>query len=107
MISILPEHAPPGKEDRLLKLIVADDIVADFPEHEAAYTLNIFAEDVVKDIKSLETMGILPGGKVDPDSLNMALQFMVVTEQDESEVSKKYTEMFHKFIIQKFMWNIV
>ena len=78
MISILPEHAPPvSTKDTKLKLIVADDVLVQFPREEAAYILSAFAEDVVKDLKHLESTGLLPGGKVDIESLELALNFMV------------------------------
>lgn len=108
MISIIPEHAPPAPDDctDTLKLIVADDILTEFPREEAPFILNGYAEEIVIDIKKLEAMKLMPGGKVDQDSLKIALSFMVVTDHTETHVNEKYTQMFHKLVLQKFMWNI-
>lgn len=103
MISILPEHAPPN--NKKYKLLIADDVVTEFDQSEAVLALNAFAEDIVCDVFELQFSGLLKG-KIDLQSLKMALNFMVVVEQNEIDEDKHYTEMLHKLVIQKYLWEI-
>jgi len=106
MISILPEHAPPGSDSGKLKLIVADDVIGTFRHDEATLALNAYAEDFCRDISELASFGPLKG-KIDAGSLEIALKFMVVTHDDETVEHDKYTELFRKLVRQKFYWNIL
>ncbi len=106
MISILPEHAPPGSDHEKYKLIVADDVLCEFDSQDAVLILNAFAEDFLHDMSELELSGLLPGGVIDVDSLELAMKYMVVTQDDETIENVKYTEMFRKLIRQKFYWKI-
>jgi len=106
MISILPEHAPESRKSKTLKLIVADDVIGKFLEEEATLALNAYAEDFCTDIAQLASMGPLKG-KIDAGSVEIALNFMVVTYDDEQTEHDRYTEMFRKLVKQKFYWNIL
>jgi hypothetical protein len=46
-------------------------------------------------------------GKIDAGSVEIALNFMVVTYDDEQTEHDRYTEMFRKLVKQKFYWNIL
>lgn len=106
MISILPEHAPPSKTEKIYKLIVADDVLAKFKKDEAILVLNAMAEEFVKDMGELQMFEPMIG-KIDEQTLDTALNFMVVTEFDEETLHDQYTSIFHKLVKQKFYWKIV
>lgn len=106
MISIIPEHAPPTKSETEFKLVVADDVVAKFKATEAVLVLSSYAEDLLQDIKELELLQMIPG-QVTLESLNIALNFMVVTHLDETTEHTRYTEMFRKLVRTKFLWEIL
>ena len=61
MISILPEHAPPVHDTTTYKLIVAEDVVAEFTSGEALLTLNAMADDFISDMTELKNLGPLIG----------------------------------------------
>jgi len=106
LISIIPEHAPPGSPAAKLKLIVADDVVAQFEAKEAVLVLSAYAEDLLNDIRELEQFKMVPG-RVTLESLNIALNFMVVTYTDETEEHVRYTEMFRKLVKTKFIQEVI
>lgn len=101
MISILPEHAPPSNDTMKLSLIIADDSVVDFTEEHAMDILSEYAEWMVQDINSMESMKLLPG-KITIESLNIALKFIVVEDQYGNE-NKHWTNTYHNLVRIKFM----
>lgn len=105
MISIIPEHAPTPNNPDTLKLLVAKEKLATFEPDDAILTLNMYAEDFCNDIKELDSSGPL-SGKINLETLETAIKFMVVTYEDENIIHTKYTELFHKFLRQKFYWGV-
>lgn len=101
MISILPEHAPPGSNIGKLTLVVADDVIANFTASEAMETLTEYASWLVRDITDLELMKLVPG-EITLESLNIALNFIVITDY-YGEEDKHWTNTYHNLVRIKFM----
>jgi len=60
----------------------------------------------LNDIRELEQFKMVPG-RVTLESLNIALNFMVVTYTDETEEHVRYTEMFRKLVKTKFIQEVI
>lgn len=101
MISILPEHAPPGRESSKYSLLVAGDKVGVFHEESGEDTLEQFAESMLNDIKNLESLELLPG-KLTLDTLDAALDHMEVVDCYE-KYSQYWTDMFRDTVKLKFL----
>jgi hypothetical protein len=106
MISILPEHAPPSHDTTTYKLIVADDVVAEFTSDEALLTLNAMADDFWNDMTELKALGPLIGD-IDMATIEMVMVLMYVTESDGKTENSRYTELFRKLIKQKYYWTFL
>lgn len=101
MISILPEHAPPGSDIGKLTLVVADDELATFTHDTAMETLTEYADWLVRDIVDLEIMKLIPG-QITLESLNIALNFIYINDYYGNE-DKHWTNTYHNLVRIKFM----
>jgi len=99
----MPEHAPPGSNIGKLSLVVAEDELIQFDAEDAMETLTEYADLMIKDIMDLELMKLIPG-EITLDSLNVALNFIVVNDYYGDE-DPHWTNTYHNLIRIKFMLN--
>lgn len=99
MISILPEHAPPSSDDKMLQLMIANTCVATFKERDANRLVKDYAQDIINDILSMHANGY--GELITYESLQCSLEFICIEHKDTG-IHEEYTDILHNLVNHKY-----